>query len=125
WRLISRYSYSFLEKKPLEQFFGWEYDACCWRLRVVGRRYVSRRTGESDSSIAVQLELKGFSQRVPSPEELLDRGILGYRGTGASSDDQSEELEGCFSTDSRLCRGLVRRRVHDRGRRGNARARRH
>ncbi len=86
WRLISRYSYSFLEKKPLEQFFGWEYDACCWRLRVVGRRYVSRRTGESDSSIAVQLELKGFSQRVPSPEELLDRGILGYRGTGASSD---------------------------------------
>lgn len=87
WRLITRYSYSFLERAPLEQFFGWEYDACCWRLRVVGRRYVSRRTGESDSSIAVQLELKGFSQRVPSPEELLDRGILGYRSTGASTDD--------------------------------------
>jgi len=87
WRLITRYSYSFLEKKPLEQFFGWEYNACCWRLRVVGRRYVSRRTGESDSSIAVQLELKGLSQRVPSPEELLDRGILGYRGTGATTDD--------------------------------------
>ena len=87
WRLITRYSYSFLEKEPLEQFAGWEYDACCWRLRVVGRRYVSRRTGESDSSIAVQLELKGFSQRVPSPEELLDRGILGYRGTGATTDE--------------------------------------
>jgi len=85
WRFIGRYSYSFLEREPLEQFLGWEFDACCWRLRVVGRRFVSRRTGESDSSIAVQLELKGFSQRVASPEELLDRGILGYRGTGADS----------------------------------------
>lgn len=80
WRVIGRYSYSFLESEPLEQFVGLEYDSCCWRLRVVGRRFVSRRTGESDSSISLQLELKGFSQRATAPEELLDRGILGYRG---------------------------------------------
>ncbi len=79
WRLIGRYSYSLLEKEPLEQFLGWEYDACCWRLRVVGRQYVSRRTGETDSAISVQLELKGLSNGSTSPEELLDRGILGYR----------------------------------------------
>ena len=34
---------------------------------------------ETDNSISVQLELKGLSQRVTSPDELLDRGILGYR----------------------------------------------
>lgn len=79
WRLIGRYSYSLLEKEPLEQFVGWEYEACCWRLRMIGRQYVSRRTGEIDSAISLQLELKGLSQRVSSPEELLDRGILGYR----------------------------------------------
>jgi LPS-assembly protein len=79
WRLIGRYSYSLLEEEPLEQFVGWEYEACCWRLRVVGRRYVSRRTGETDSSISLQLELKGLTQRASSPAELLDRGILGYR----------------------------------------------
>lgn len=79
WRLIGQYSYSLLEKEPLEQFVGLEYDACCWRARVTGRRYISRRTGEIDSSISIQLELKGFSQRASSPEELLDRGILGYR----------------------------------------------
>ena len=49
-------------------------------MRVVGRRYVSRRTGETDSAISIQLELKGLTQRTTSPEELLDRGILGYRG---------------------------------------------
>jgi LPS-assembly protein len=81
WRIIGRYSYSLLEKAPLEQFLGWEYDACCWRLRVVGRQYVSRRTGETDSAISLQLELKGLSNGAVAPEELLDRGILGYQGT--------------------------------------------
>jgi LPS-assembly protein len=79
WRMIGSYSYSLLEKEPLEQFVGWEYEACCWRLRVIGRQYVSRRTGETDSAISIQLELKGLTQGVTSPEELLDRGILGYR----------------------------------------------
>jgi LPS-assembly protein len=80
WRVIGRYSYSFLEDEPLEEFVGWEYEACCWRFRMVSRRYVSRRTGEADSAISIQLELKGLSQGAPTPEELLDRGILGYRG---------------------------------------------
>jgi LPS-assembly protein len=79
WRIIGRYSYSFLDKERLEDFIGWEYEACCWRLRMVSRNYVSRRTGESDSSISLQLELKGLSQRVTAPDDLLDRGILGYR----------------------------------------------
>ncbi len=79
WRIIGSYSYSFLDKQRLEDFIGWEYEACCWRLRMINRNYVSGRTGESDSSISLQFELKGLSQRVTSPDELLDRGILGYR----------------------------------------------
>jgi LPS-assembly protein len=79
WRVIGRYSYSFLDKERLEDFLGWEYEACCWRLRMVNRNYVSRRTGETDNSISLQLELKGLSQRVTAPDDLLDRGILGYR----------------------------------------------
>ncbi len=79
WRIIGRYSFSFLDEEPLDRFLGWEYEACCWRLRVIGRRYISRRNGESDSSISIQLQLKGFSDAGDPPEMLLDRGILGYR----------------------------------------------
>jgi LPS-assembly protein len=79
WRIIGRYAYSFLDEEPLEEFVGWEYEACCWRFRMVSRNYVSRRTGESDSAISLQLELKGLSQSAITPEDLLDRGILGYR----------------------------------------------
>ena len=79
WRVIGRTSYSFLDDKPLERFLGWEYESCCWRLRLIARRYVSRRTGESDSSFAIQFQLRGFTDDGDSPEELLERGILGYR----------------------------------------------
>ena len=83
WRVIGHYSYSFLEEEALDRFLGWEYESCCWRLRLTGRRYISRRTGESDSSISVQLQLRGFSDQGGVPEELLDHGILGYRRFGS------------------------------------------
>ncbi|HSG65977.1 MAG TPA: LPS assembly protein LptD, partial [Gammaproteobacteria bacterium] len=79
WRVIGHYSYSFLDEEPLDRFLGWEYEACCWRLRVVGRNYISQRSGESDSSISIQLQLKGFNDEGDPPEALLGRGILGYR----------------------------------------------
>ena len=80
WRVIGRYNYSLLEQKALERFIGLEYGSCCWRVRFVGRRFISRRTGESDTSVSIQLQLRGFSDEFTAPEELLDRGILGYQG---------------------------------------------
>lgn len=79
WRVIGQYSYSLLDEKPLERFAGIEYEGCCWRLRLTNRRFVVRSTGQTDSTVSIQLELKGFAQRSATPEELLGRGILGYR----------------------------------------------
>ena len=59
WRVIGRYSYSFLDDEPLERFLGWEYESCCWRLRLVGRNYISSRTGESDSSVLAAARAQG------------------------------------------------------------------
>jgi LPS-assembly protein len=87
WRFIGQYSYSLLDEEPLEQFAGLEYEACCWRVRLTGRRYISSRTGETDNALSFEFELKGLSQRTSSPEEFLDRGILGYRRfTGAETE---------------------------------------
>jgi LPS-assembly protein len=87
WRFLGQYSYSLLDEEPLEQFAGLEYEACCWRVRLTGRRYIISRTGETDHTIGLEFELKGLSQRTSSPEEFLDRGILGYRRfTGAEAE---------------------------------------
>ncbi len=79
WNLVGRHNFSLRDKKDLETFLGIEYDSCCWRLRVVGRRYVSRSNGQADNSIALQLELKGLTSVGDPADKLLERGILGYR----------------------------------------------
>jgi hypothetical protein len=51
---------------------------------------VSRTTGQPDSAISIQLELKGLSQGAPAPEELLDRGILGYHSFAPTQPNQGQ-----------------------------------
>ncbi|HSN70620.1 MAG TPA: LPS assembly protein LptD, partial [Steroidobacteraceae bacterium] len=78
WAAYARWIYSLEDERTLDQFFGVEYRACCWRLRVVSRRFVSSRTGESDSSIQVQLELNGLSSVGVAADAFLERSIRGY-----------------------------------------------
>ncbi len=78
WNLVGRYNYSFRDREVLEQFFGLEYESCCWGLRVVHRRHISTRDGTRDSSFGLQLVLKGMTSVGTSADRLLERGILGY-----------------------------------------------
>jgi len=78
WRLYARYVYSVRDGQAVDSFVGVEYEACCWRLRVVASRYVSSRTGAQDTSVALQLELKGLSSVGSSADSFLERGLRGY-----------------------------------------------
>ncbi len=78
WNVVGRYNYAFQEKVTLERFVGIEYESCCWGIRLVSRRYISRRDGTADTAIAIQLELKGLSSVGDPADKLLERGILGY-----------------------------------------------
>lgn len=80
WNFVGRYNYSFRDEKPLEQFYGLEYESCCWGLRLVSRRFISTRDGTRDSSIGLQLVLKGMTSVGTAADKLLERGILGYSG---------------------------------------------
>ncbi len=78
WNFVGRYNYSFRDREMLEQFFGLEYESCCWGLRVVSRRFISRRDGTRDSSFGLQLVFKGMASVGTAADKLLERGILGY-----------------------------------------------
>lgn len=78
WNFVGRYNYSFRDDKVLEQFYGLEYESCCWGLRLISRRYISTRDGTSDSSFGLQLVLKGMSSVGTAADKLLENGILGY-----------------------------------------------
>ncbi len=78
WNFVGRYNFSFRDEEVLEQFFGLEYESCCWGLRLVSRRHISTRDGTRDSSFGLQLVLKGMTSVGSSADRLLEHGILGY-----------------------------------------------
>ena len=80
WNFVGRYNFSFRDREPLEQFYGLEFESCCWGLRLVSRRYISTRDGTRDSSVGLQLVLKGMTSIGTAADKLLERGILGYSG---------------------------------------------
>ncbi len=78
WNFVGRYNYSFRDEKALEEFYGLEYESCCWGLRFVSRRYISTRDGTRDTTYGLQLVLKGMASVGTAADKLLERGILGY-----------------------------------------------
>ncbi|HKE96431.1 MAG TPA: LPS assembly protein LptD [Povalibacter sp.] len=86
WSAYARMVYSLEEETTLDQFAGLEYRACCWRLRFVGRRYVSNRDGDVDTSFLVQLELNGLSSVGVGADAFLERSIRGYSLNSSASD---------------------------------------
>lgn len=81
WNFVGRYNFSFRDDEVLEQFYGLEYESCCWGLRLVSRRFISTRDGTRDSSFSLQLVLKGMTSVGTKADRLLERGILGYSPT--------------------------------------------
>ena len=78
WTGYARMVYSLEDKSALDEFAGFEYRSCCWRLRLLGRRHVSDRTGDRDTSVLLQLELNGLSSVGVGADAFLERSIRGY-----------------------------------------------
>ena len=81
WNVYAKHVYSLRDRTAIESFGGFEYKACCWRVRLVGRRYVSSRTGTRDTAISLQLELNGLSNVGEKANAFLERSIRGYSAT--------------------------------------------
>jgi LPS-assembly protein len=89
WQVYARQVYSTLENKSIDRFAGFEYTGCCWRLRLLGRNYVSNRTGESDNSILLQVELTGLSSVGTRSGTFLESAIRGYSPATSTTRNQS------------------------------------
>jgi LPS-assembly protein len=84
WSGFARLVYDLEDRSSIERFAGIEYRDCCWRARLVGRRYLSGRTGERDSGIYLQLELIGLASVGSGADAFLEEAIRGYSGSGVS-----------------------------------------
>jgi LPS-assembly protein len=84
WNLVGRWVYSLKENMSLEMFSGLEKNNCCWRFRVLGRRYanstsqVSEDQEQYDMGLFVQLELKGLTGLGDKVGNFLNEYLPGY-----------------------------------------------
>lgn len=79
WRIAGRWNYSLDQNVSIESLLGLEYDSCCWAFRFAARRYISDDGLDHDSSVYVQLVLKGLAPVGQNYGSLLESSILGYR----------------------------------------------
>jgi LPS-assembly protein len=91
WNVFVRDVYSLRDHQALEQFAGFEYRACCWRLRFGGRHFVSGRpnppatTGSTSTGLWLQLELAGLASVGSASDASLREDIRGYVPPNPSS----------------------------------------
>ena len=78
WSVVGRYYYSLKDSQLLEGIAGVQWESCCLAVRLVGRRYLRSRSGELNSAIQLEIELKGLGSAGPDTEGRLRRAILGY-----------------------------------------------
>ncbi|MCQ2044948.1 LPS-assembly protein [Stutzerimonas kunmingensis] len=88
WSVIARWQHDYSRSRTLEAFGGFEYDSCCWKLRLINRYWIDYdetslnpdRNDEPDNGIFLQIVLKGLGGVVGNATEtFLDEGIQGYR----------------------------------------------
>ncbi len=78
WHMVGRWNYAIPESRTIEIFGGIEYEDCCWGMRAVARRFLTDISGEFETGIFFQFELKGLAGVGKKTSEFLKRNIPGY-----------------------------------------------
>jgi LPS-assembly protein len=77
WYGVARYNYDFISNRVLNRLAGVEYDADCWVVRVVQRRF-QNTSSMTTSEIYMQIDFKGFSGWGSNPINLIRFNVPGY-----------------------------------------------
>lgn len=97
WSLTGRWNFGWDENQTIESLLGIEYNDCCWRARMIYRRYLKDpRTlmvttiengsstsqlvldNRAETGIFIEFELKGLTTVGQRLDALLNESIIGY-----------------------------------------------
>ncbi|WP_299979574.1 LPS-assembly protein LptD [uncultured Pseudoteredinibacter sp.] len=89
WSLIGRGNYDVTNSRELETLAGFEYNSCCYRIRLVGRRWIDNflatqgtlvdQQVQEDSGIFFEIQLKGLGGTGKRLSSILKDAIYGYQ----------------------------------------------
>ncbi|WP_169051504.1 LPS assembly protein LptD [Neptunomonas sp. XY-337] len=77
WSTLGVWQYDWLNEDDIDTAFGVEYESCCWRTRVIARRWL-KDNDEKDNSIYIQFMLKGLGNFGTSGGSTFLEKITGF-----------------------------------------------
>ena len=78
WSLVSKLERDLKNDRSLETLGGVEYTNCCWKMRLVARRFLTADNITYDNVPFIEFELKGLGNLGTGATDLLEEQIYGY-----------------------------------------------
>ena len=85
FRVLGRWNYDLEVGRTIEGMGGIEYNDCCWKVRLVARRFIDNPSAQSidrvnaDEGIELQIVFRGLAGFGNKLESVLQRSISGYQ----------------------------------------------
>ncbi|WP_185235532.1 LPS-assembly protein LptD [Teredinibacter franksiae] len=87
WVSMGRVNYDFTSGRELETFLGLEYNDCCYRLRLLARRWLDSNIAAltdtedalHDQGVFFEIQFKGLGSSGAKVDAILEDSIYGYR----------------------------------------------
>lgn len=87
WQLVGRTNYDITDNRELEAFFGFEHNDCCYRVRILARRWLDSKIAdlvqdndlEYREGIFFEIQFKGLGGTGDRVSSILADSIPGYR----------------------------------------------
>jgi LPS-assembly protein len=78
WSFVGSSTRDFENKRNLETLVGFEYQDCCWKTRLVAKRYLTSDNVTYETPIFIEFELKGLGNLGTNARQELKDKIYGY-----------------------------------------------
>jgi len=78
WSLVGKFEQDLKNHRSLEALGGVEYTNCCWKTRLVARRFLTSDNVTYDNVPFIEFELKGLGSLGTGATDLLEEQIYGY-----------------------------------------------
>lgn len=78
WSIVGSYERDIENKRSLETLIGLEYQDCCWKTRVVAKRYLSSDNVNYETPVFIEFELKGLGSLGSGAKQEIKDKIYGY-----------------------------------------------
>lgn len=87
WQVVGRLFYDLDTNKELDAFIGFEYDDCCYRVRMLARRWLDSKLAvlvndderRYDHGIFFEVDLKGLASSSQQIQRLLSESLPDFR----------------------------------------------